>query len=373
MDKQIAYNRYQRQLILKGFGEDAQQKLAAAKVLVIGVGGLGCPLLQYLVATGVGQIGIADDDLVSLSNLHRQVLYSTPDIGRLKVDVAKEKMGELNEEVRITTYPKRWSKQDCVNHFPAYDVIVDATDNFASRYLINDACVLLGKTLVFGAVSQYEGQLAVFNGVLNNGERSVSYRDIFPEPPKDGEVLNCAEAGVLGVLPGVIGTMQAAEVIKLITGIGSPLLNKLLNYNALTQDFFTLTLDKHPDAQHKIPSSEDEYMKMDYEALCSIAIFGIEEITVNDWLKSNGTALLVDIREPHELPKLKNINHLVMPLSSLDKSMDILIGKEVIFVCQAGKRSLKAASMLKLLDAEAKVFSLEGGVDNLVKQKIISS
>ena len=228
MEAPYAYDRYQRQLILKGFGVEAQDKLRRGRVLVIGAGGLGCPIIQYLVAAGVGHIGVADPDKVSVSNLHRQILFGADDIGAWKADVVRQKMQRLDPDAEIIIWKEQWMHPHCLEFFPQYDVVVDATDNFASRYMINDAAVLTGKPLVFGAVSQYEGQVAVFNCPIAEGGRSVHYRDLFPDPPQDGEVLNCSEGGVLGVLPGIIGCLQAAEVIKLLTGIGSPLANQLL-------------------------------------------------------------------------------------------------------------------------------------------------
>jgi len=213
MDATLPYDRYQRQMILPGFGEHAQQKLHQAKVLVIGAGGLGCPLLQYLAAAGVGQIGIADDDTVSMSNLHRQPLYSTADIGQLKVEVARQKLLALNPDISISIYPVRWEQQQCVEYFPQYDLIVDGSDNFATRYLVNDGCVLLGKPLVFGAVSQFEGQVGLLNAPFGNGQFSCNSRDLFAEQPAEGSVANCAEAGVLGTLPSIIGSMMATEVM----------------------------------------------------------------------------------------------------------------------------------------------------------------
>ncbi|HSF45683.1 MAG TPA: HesA/MoeB/ThiF family protein, partial [Chitinophagaceae bacterium] len=236
MNNRPSYNRYQRQIILKGFGVAAQDKLAAAKVLVIGAGGLGCPALQYLVAAGLGHIGIVDHDIVSESNLHRQVLFNMEDVGRAKVEVASEKLSALNPDIKLETWKVNFAHQQCVDLLSQFDIVLDGTDNFATRYLVNDACVLWKKPLVFGAVSQFEGQVAVFNVLRQDGSRSSNYRDLFPVPPKAGEILNCAEAGVLGVLPGIIGTMQAAEVIKLVTELGEPLIDKLLTYNALTQD-----------------------------------------------------------------------------------------------------------------------------------------
>ena len=259
--------RYQRQITLEGFGMEAQEKLSKAKVLVIGAGGLGCPVLQYLAAAGVGYLGIADDDTIQFSNLNRQILFGQEDIGKYKVDIAAAKINTLNDRVEIITYKERWNQQMCIEHFPNYDIIVDATDNFASRYMINDASVLLAKPLVFGAVSKYEGQLAVFN-VLSN-DIAVNYRDLFPTPPKNDEVLNCAEGGVLGVLPGTIGVMQATEVIKLITGVGAPLANQMLTYNALNNQYITIELIKNPEAIKTSPTTLDIFMQTNYAHLCS--------------------------------------------------------------------------------------------------------
>ncbi len=265
--------RYQRQITLDGFGMDAQEKLSKAKVLVIGAGGLGCPILQYLAAAGVGHIGIADNDLVSYSNLNRQIFFGQDDIGKFKVDIATLRINALNNLVKTTIYKDRWNQALSIEHFPNYDIIVDATDNFASRYLINDACVLLAKPLVFGAVSKYEGQIAVFNKIQDDQKNSdyipVNYRDLFPEPPKSDEVLNCAEGGVLGVLPGTIGVMQATEVIKLISGVGEILSNQLLNYNALTNSFFKVQLIKNAKADLLIPKTIDSFMQTNYEQLCN--------------------------------------------------------------------------------------------------------
>jgi molybdopterin/thiamine biosynthesis adenylyltransferase/rhodanese-related sulfurtransferase len=377
MKDNIQYERYQRQLILKGFGEAAQQKLNEARVLVIGAGGLGCPILQYLVAAGVGHIGIADHDKVSLSNLHRQILFGTEDVGKYKVDVVQEKMHALNSDVDIKTWNKKWSHQDCADHFPDYDVIVDATDNFASRYMINDAAVLMGKPLVFGAVSQYEGQVAVFNLEMKDGSRSVNYRDLFPEPPKNSEVLNCSEGGVLGVLPGIIGSMQATEVIKLISGLGEPLVDKLWNYQLLTQHVFVLALTKHTAAADRIPKNIGEFLGTDYEWLCEFPQVGIKELDVHQWKQNHLADLLVDIREPHEQPRLTEmaevlgLNFLELPLSEFESKIPQLPYENIVLVCQAGRRSLQAASVLLNLKPEVNVQSLKGGVNTLMELKMI--
>jgi adenylyltransferase/sulfurtransferase len=377
MNQAIQYDRYQRQLILKGFGMAGQQKLSEARVLVIGAGGLGCPIMQYLVAAGVGHIGIADNDKVSLSNLHRQVVFGTEDIGLNKVDVVKSKMFSLNKDVNIRTWNERWTQEHCMQYFPDYDVVVDATDNFASRYLINDACVLLGKPLVFGAVSQFDGQVAVFNQLQADGSRSVNYRDLFPQPPSDGEVLNCSEGGVLGVLPGMIGTMQATEVIKLITELGKTLSNRLWNYNALTQEVFIMQLVSNPVSHQQIPSSEEQFMATDYEWLCAIPQKGITEIDVMDWQQNFLDHLFVDIREPHEMPRLDalcsslGLEWMELPLSGLENNLSCLIGRNVVFVCQAGMRSLMAADMLMKASSASAVFSLKGGVNGLAEKNLI--
>lgn len=377
MEQTIDLARYQRQLILKGFGMTGQEKLSQARVLVIGAGGLGCPIMQYLVAAGIGHIGIADHDKVSLSNLHRQILFGTDDIGLFKVDVVKRKMFSLNSDVDIRTWNERWTQQHCIQHFPDYDVIVDATDNFASRYMINDACVLFGKPLVFGAVSQFDGQVAVFNQLQEDGSRSVNYRDLFPVPPPNGEVLNCAEGGVLGVLPGTIGAMQATEVIKLITGLGKTLSNRLWNYNALSQDVFIMQLVSNPISHQYIPSSEEQFIFTDYEWLCGITQKGIKEIDLQQWKENFLNHLFVDIREPYELPRLDSfcssfaLEWMELPLSSLENNITILFGRNVVFVCQAGVRSLMAADMLVKASPESSVFSLKGGVNILVEKNLI--
>jgi sulfur-carrier protein adenylyltransferase/sulfurtransferase len=363
--------RYHRQLILKGFGTESQQRLRDARVLVIGAGGLGCPIMQYLVAAGVGHIGIADHDRVSLSNLHRQVLFGVDDIGQLKVEVIRKKMMALNPEININIWPEAWTPQHCLDHFPSYDVVVDATDNFATRYLINDACVLLNKTLVFGAVSQYEGQVAVFNHPGSDGSRSVHYRDLFPIPPQAGEVLNCAEGGVLGVLPGIIGSMQAMEVIKLITGIGEPLTNRLLTYDALTQRFMDFSLSPHPDSAAMTPSTPEEYLSLDYARACGMENSDTREIDPEDWKQNHLADPLVDIREWHEQPRLAEwsaamgVTLLEIPMSSLPSAMKSLSGRQVTIICQSGKRSLAAVKMFEQADASIKAISLKGGVNAL--------
>jgi rhodanese-related sulfurtransferase len=279
--------------------------------------------------------------------------------------------------VEIHVWREEWSHQHCVDHFSSYDLIVDATDNFASRYMINDAAVLLNKTVVFGAVSQYEGQVAVFHHLQKDGKRSVHYRDLFPEPPANGEVLNCSEAGVLGVLPGIVGSVQATEVIKLITGLGEPLSNRLWNYHALSQEVFILQLSHHPQANTKMPKTIAEFLATDYEWFCQVPQSAIKEIDLLEWQQNHSGEWLVDIREPYEQPRLnswaaaRGIHLLELPLSALENNLSSLAGKTVVFVCQAGRRSLQAASLRMKLDQPTPVYSLKGGVNELIAKNMI--
>ncbi len=268
MDKIISekeYNkRYYSQLILKGFGKNGQSRLLAAKVLVIGAGGLGCPVLQILTAAGVGKVGIVDYDVVNIRNLSRQILYSDQDVGKLKVDVARLALTILNPHTEIALYPVRLTNQNALEIINQYDIVVDGTDNFSSRYIINDASVLLNKPLVFGAISEYEGQISSFNVFEpERNSRSVHYRDAFPEKPMGENVVNCAILGVLGVLTGIIGSMMASETIKLVVGIGKPLLNKIWNFNALSHESYIFQIK--PQLEHpKMPKSVEAFQKMEY-------------------------------------------------------------------------------------------------------------
>jgi sulfur-carrier protein adenylyltransferase/sulfurtransferase len=360
------YERYHRQIILPGFGEEGQQKLLKAKVLVIGAGGLGCAALQYLTAAGVGTIGIMDDDVVALNNLHRQVLYSVNDIGFSKAERAANILSRLNPEIKIIPYNERLTTQNTLALFDEFDIIIDGTDNFATRYMINDACVLLKKPLVFGAISQFEGQLSVFR----NGNDDVNYRDIFPDPPKEGEVLNCAEAGVPGALAGIIGTMMANETIKLIVGIGETLINQLLTYNALSNQVYQFSLLARNEAHSLIPKNESEFLKTDYVWLCSSPITDeeIDAETFNDLIEK-GNVDVIDVREPHELPDVNEFQNTKIPMSQLANNTGETRSDIVIIFCQTGDRSLKAAKILNgIFGGSKKVYSLHGGILGWKKQ-----
>jgi len=241
------FARYHRHLIMPEFNLDAQIALKNSKVLVVGAGGLGAPLLQYLAAAGVGHIGIVDYDKIEVSNLQRQVLFSNDDIGNYKAEVARDKLQLQNPHIKVEAIVEKLTSENALDILRPYDIIADGTDNFPTRYLVNDACYLLEKINVFGSIFRFEGQLSVFNHPMENGTRSANYRDIFPEPPAPGMVPNCAEAGVLGVLPGIVGSMQANEVIKVITGIGEPLINKLMVFDALSYSFHNLKIKTQKD------------------------------------------------------------------------------------------------------------------------------
>jgi adenylyltransferase/sulfurtransferase len=365
MSEQNIYERYHRQIILPEFGEEAQQKLLKAKVLVIGAGGLGCPALQYLTAAGAGIIGIVDDDVVSLNNLHRQVLYSVNDIGLSKAERAANILQQLNPEIKVIPYTERLTTQNALKLIDDYDVVFDGTDNFSTRYMINDACVLLNKPLVYGAISQFEGQVSIFNPQsIKGSDEAINYRDLFPDPPKDGEVLNCAEAGVLGVLPGIIGTMMANETIKLITGIGEPLINQLLTYNALNNHVYILNLSARKETRSLIPKNENEFLKTDYEWLCAAPVQQdeIDSEAFNNMI-ANGNVDVVDVRELHETPTVNEFDHIRIPLAQLADNISVIRSGNVIAFCQSGKRSLQAAKILNGIFGDTKkVYSLRGGI-----------
>jgi len=367
MERSKLYERYQRQIILPEFGEESQQKLLKAKVLVIGAGGLGCPVLQYLTAAGVGTIGIVDDDMVSLNNLHRQVIYTTNDIGLSKSETAAHVLQALNPDIKIIPYNERLTTQNAFSIMDDFNIVIDGTDNFSTRYMINDACVLLNKPLVYGAISQYEGQVAVFNAERNSG---VNYRDLFPHPPKEDEVLNCAEAGVLGILPGIIGTMMANETIKLITGTGIPLINQLLTYNALNNQVYIFNLSASEETRLLMPKDETEFLKTDYVWLCSSSIPDMEiDIDAFKGLLEKGNTDIIDVRETHETPVINEFSTIKIPLSQLAANTGLIKSDTVVVFCQTGKRSLQAARILSgIFENRKKVFSLKGGIIQWKKQ-----
>jgi adenylyltransferase/sulfurtransferase len=351
-------DQYRRQIILPGIGEHGQHKLQQAKVLVVGAGGLGCPALQYLVAAGVGTIGIVDGDRVDITNLHRQILYGADDAGKSKANVASQKLRKQNPSCNIVVYDFFLEKTNAFALLESYDLVIDGSDNFATRYLLNDVCILLHKPLVYGAIYRFEGQVAVFNYKMPDGNYSAQYRDLFPEPP--GNILNCEEAGVLGVLPGIIGTMQAAEVIKLITGIGQPLANRILNYNALSNDCIVLQLEATQAGAIAVPKTEAELLARDYN---------INEFITNNNMEIDSGAfnallqqgfVAIDVREIHEKPNTHAFPYLKMPLSSFNAGK--IDADNILLFCQSGVRSKIALERILDQHPNKKVFSLKGGI-----------
>jgi adenylyltransferase/sulfurtransferase len=348
--------RYQRQMILPDFGLASQEKLLAANVLIVGMGGLGCPVLQYLVGAGVGHIGIMDADKISLSNLHRQLLYTESEIGLLKVEQAATKMRLLNSDVKIETYPFQIDQSNALDIISKYDLVIDATDNFPAKYLINDACMLLKKPFVFGAVSRYEGQVSVFN-LATSSCNAINYRDLFPEVPKSDEVPSCAEAGVIGVLPGIIGAMQAAEAIKIITGLGNPLYGRLYHYNLLHGQGYEIEISA---SDHDIEMSEKIFLENNYHTMEEE--MDIPEISVMEFnrMRKLPEVFVLDVREKHEYPSI-DFSDAQIPMSELESKMHEIPEKEICIVCHQGIRSVYAAQQISK-QRNLKVYSLKGGL-----------
>ena len=331
-------NRYNRHIILSEIGQIGQDKLHNAKVLVVGAGGLGCPVLQYLVAAGVGTIGIIDFDVVEVSNLQRQVLFGKSSLGKNKAEAAKNKLQDLNDTLKINAYPKKLTFQNAIDLCKQYDIIVDGTDNFETRYLINDACVIVGKPVVFGAIYKFQGQVSVFN--YNNGP---TYRCAFPNKPKKDAVPNCSEVGVLGVLPGIIGTLQANEVLKIILGIGKVLSGKLLCYDALSNQTTTLHIKKNEAEIENVLLNKISFHKQQFEDYCEVNDI---EVSIKDVLYKENVQF-IDVREPHEEPKVEGLTVTNIPLSELKKHLNEIRGdKEKAIFCQSGIRSKQAISVL---------------------------
>ena len=362
--------RYNRHIILPQFGLQGQQKLKAAKVLIVGSGGLGSPLVLYLAAAGVGTIGIIDFDTVSESNLQRQVLFGTGDLGKSKAQTATEKIKAINPNVNVITYNEKMTSVNALEIIEAFDVIADGTDNFPTRYLVNDACVLSGKAYVYGSVFQFEGQVAVFNYKNADGSFGPNYRDLFPSPPPPELIPDCASGGVLGVLPGIIGSMQALEIIKLVTGIGESLSGKFLVFDAL--GFSTKTFLVKPNPNNPLNGTNPSLKALiDYEEFCNTKpIQNIKEITVQQFLelKSKGEEIqLIDVREPLEYEAF-NLEGKLIPLKNiLEHVSEIEHGKKVIIHCQSGVRSKTAINLLQQQFNFDNLYNLTGGIEAVLK------
>lgn len=355
-------SRYARHFVLPNFGVAAQEKLKNARVLVVGAGGLGCPMLIYLAAAGVGHIGIIDGDLVDVSNLQRQVLYTTRDIGKSKAKTARKKILAMNPYIHVKAYPELLTKKNALKIITDYDIVADGTDNFPTRYLVNDACVILNKINVYASIFQYEGQVSVFNYPLNDGSRSPNYRDVFPTPPPPGLVPDCAEGGVLGVLPGIIGSMQANEVIKVITRNEDVLAGKLFMFDALSMNSRLLQISKN---KNLAPITE----LIDYDLFCGVSLKenSVKEISAIEFKKmiaDKKDFQLIDVREPFEY-EIRNLGGELIPLTSiLDNADKISKTKQVIVHCKSGSRSKKAIEQLEKLGFE-NLFNLTGGIESI--------
>ena len=360
--------RYSRHLIMPEVALDGQKKLKAASVLLIGTGGLGSPLALYLAAAGIGKIGLVDYDVVDQTNLHRQVIHGESSVGVLKVESARRRMLDLNPDIEVVTYNEPFTSENALRIAADYDVLVDGTDNFPTRYLVNDVCVLLGKPNVYGSIFRFEGQASVFYAT-----EGPCYRCLFPEPPPPGLVPSCAEGGVLGILPGTIGTIQATETIKLILGIGTSLVGRLLLYDALAMTFEEVKLRKNPRC---VICGEHPSVTglIDYEQFCGVPGHDHEkDETVSRWdlpvteldarLKAGEDLKIIDVREPHEW----QISHIegarLIPLGELAAHMHELdSAQEYVLQCKSGARSMKALELLYTAGFR-KLHNLKGGIN----------
>ena len=360
--------RYSRHLVLQGFGVENQLRLRNARVLVVGAGGLGCPVLLYLTAAGVGTIGVVDSDRLEISNLQRQVLYTLADVGLNKAEASVARLRQLNPLLSFRSYPERLTSANALAIVKEYDLVIDGTDNFPTRYLINDACVLLDKPFVYASILEYEGQAAVFNLRNSSGGFSANYRDLFPEPPPPEIIPNCEQAGVLGVLPGLLGCIQANEAIKIITGIGEPLANKLLILDSANMQQSLIRIPDH-QARRNIKGL------IDYEDFCGInpgknksltdKPLMMKEVTVQELKKlmdSKADFQLIDVREPHEYD-ICNLNGELIPMSDIPTNVDkISKDKQVVLHCRSGKRSGDMLLWLEKNHGFKNLYNLKGGI-----------
>jgi sulfur-carrier protein adenylyltransferase/sulfurtransferase len=359
--------RYSRHLIMPEVGMEGQKRLKAASVLLIGAGGLGSPLGLYLAAAGIGRIGLVDFDVVDFSNLQRQVLHGTPDVGRPKLHSARDRLQAINPEVHLDLYETRLTSANALGIFAPYDIIIDGTDNFQTRYLVNDACVLLKKPNVYGSIFRFDGQASVFAPPAG-----PCYRCLYPEPPPPGEVPSCAEGGVLGILPGLVGCIQATEAVKLILGIGSPLVGRLLLYDALRMSFQEFKVRRNP----KCPMCGDRptiTQLIDYDQFCGIrgqetpqvTATPLAEITVLELkqrLDRGDKLFILDVRNPEEFQICRLPGSILLPLPELAQRMgELAKDQEMVVHCKSGMRSAKAIAFLKQQGFQ-KLMNLKGGI-----------
>jgi len=360
--------RYSRHLLIPEVGLEGQKKLKAASVLVIGTGGLGSPVALYLAAAGIGHIGLVDYDVVDYSNLQRQIIHGMSTLDDLKVESARQRMLDVNPDIQVDVYNEIFTSENAFRIAEPYDIIIDGTDNFPTRYLSNDLAVLTGKPNIYGSIFRFDGQVSVFDG-----KEGPCYRCIFPEPPPPGLVPSCAEGGVLGILPGTIGTLQATEALKLILGIGEPLIGKLLLYNALDMSFDFVKLRKNPDCKVCGPNPEVTEL-IDYEEFCGVPAHDHESGSAGaDWditatqlaerLKHGDDLKIIDVREPHELAISRIKGAELIPLGQLASRMSELdSAQEIVLMCKAGTRSARALEVLHSAGFR-KIKNLRGGIN----------
>lgn len=364
--------RYSRHLIIPEFNIEGQKKLKQARVLVVGTGGLGAPLLLYLTAAGVGTIGIVDFDIVDKSNLQRQVLFTTHDVGRPKVEAAKARLTALNPHVNFEVFNTRLDSTNALEIISQFDIVADGTDNFPTRYLVNDACVLAGKPNVFASIFRFEGQASVFNYQYPDGSRGPNYRDLFPTPPPPGLVPSCAEGGVIGVLPGILGSLQANEVIKVISGVGEPLVGRFFQFDAAEFKTRIFKISKDPD-NPLTGLNPTQTELIDYEFFCGINTnhFAMNHpgtndqlsvTTLHEWIKSGKDFQLIDVREPYEW-EIANIGGTLIPKGEILKHLDdIDRQKDVAVLCRSGKRSQDVIDLLKQEAGLTNLHNVRGGI-----------
>jgi adenylyltransferase/sulfurtransferase len=365
--------RYSRHLLIPEVGLEGQRKLKASSALVIGTGGLGSPVALYLAAAGVGRIGLVDFDVVDTSNLQRQVIHGVSTVGKLKVESARAKLLDLNPDIQIDIYNEPFTSQNAISIAQNYDVLIDGTDNFPTRYLTNDVCVFLGKPNIYGSIFRFDGQLSVFDA-----RHGPCYRCLFPEPPPPGLVPSCAEGGVLGVLPGTIGTLQATEALKILLGIGDPMIGRLLLYNALDMSFDFVKLKKNPKCRICGPNA-DILELIDYEEFCGVpghdhadegsagAGWDITATELSERVKINHLKLL-DVREPHELEISALPNAVNIPLGQLaGRLTELDSAEEMVIFCKGGTRSARALELLVSAGFK-KVKNLKGGINAWAKE-----
>jgi sulfur-carrier protein adenylyltransferase/sulfurtransferase len=361
-------HRYSRQILLPGFEKSGQEKLKQGSVLVIGAGGLGSPALLYLAAAGIGHIGIVDFDVVDISNLQRQVLFKTNDVGQSKAGLAASRLKELNPLLLVDTYQAKIDSSNAMEIIARYDIVLDGSDNLPTRYLVNDACIFLNKPLVYGAIFQYEGQVSVFNQLLHDGTRGPNYRDLFPEPPPPEMVPSCSEGGVLGVLPGIIGSMMANEVIKIMCDVGSTLSGRLLLFDSLDFSSRIVNLKKNPT--NPVSGETPIIFKLiDYNAFCNpnlskaeMAIKSITPLELKEWIATGKEFQLIDVRDSKEVEYV-NIGGVNLPVNTIEEKY-ALINKHlpVVLYCKTGVRSALAVKRLVSEFKFDNLSNLSGGI-----------